>query len=127
MAKKPTLTPSTQILARLNAALEESGLSEHGAVRDPLPLFRQLWQEWLLNHDIDNTINDDDAIGEVLKVKSAVALQSMLRSIFEETVQLSSAHGTLSVWTRRELDQELRRLQAVIENLQHQREANIGK
>ncbi len=50
-------------------------------------------------------------------------LQAALRGIFNEAMQLSNAHGTLSIWTRRELDQELRRLQSLVEQAQQQRAA----
>ncbi len=125
-ADSPVPTP-LQMLARVNEALAESGLQEHKAAREPLPLFRELLLDWFLCQDIpEGELSDDTIIAELLQRLSAVEIQAALRGIFEEAIQLSSAHGTLSVWTRRELDQELRRLQSLIEQEQFRREASVG-
>ena len=122
----PVLSPQ-QMLARVNEALAEAGLNEHKAVRDPLPLFRELLLDWYACQDLQAAdLSDDDAIRLLLQTMSPVELQASLRSIFEEAIQLSSAHGTLSVWTRRELDHELRRLQSLIEQQQLHRDASVG-
>lgn len=122
----PVLSPQ-QMLARVNEALAEAGLNEHKAVRDPLPLFRELLLDWYACQDLQTAdLSDDDAIRLLLQTMSPVELQASLRNIFEEAIQLSSAHGTLSVWTRRELDHELRRLQSLIEQQQLHRDASVG-
>ncbi|UZK02789.1 hypothetical protein [Venatoribacter cucullus] len=124
MADIPPVPTSMQMLARINEALAESGLSEPKTVRDPLPLFRELLQDWYLCQELPaGEYTDEQAIASLLEQQTAVELQAALRGIFNEAMQLSNAHGTLSIWTRRELDQELRRLQSLVEQAQQQRAA----
>jgi hypothetical protein len=114
--------PSPQeILARINSALAESGLKNHKAVREPLPLFKHLLQEWHLGVGIPKIEADEAEIyAWLLSKRSLQDVQTHLRSIFNEAITLSNAHGTLSAWSRRDLDQEMRRLQKVVEAAQHQ-------
>lgn len=126
MAENPPVPTSLQMLERINAALAESGLQDARTVRDPLPLFRELLEDWYLSQDVPQTDGDgrdDQAMVWLLERQTAVELQAALRDIFNEAIQLSNAHGTLSIWTRRELDQELRRLQQLVAQAQQQRVA----
>lgn len=126
MAEIPPVPTSLQMLERINAALADSGLQDARTVRDPLPLFRELLEDWYLSQDLPQTDGDgrdDQAMVWLLERQTAVELQAALRDIFNEAIQLSNAHGTLSIWTRRELDQELRRLQQLVAQAQQQRAA----
>lgn len=126
MAENPPVPTSLQMLERINAALAESGLQDARTVRDPLPLFRELLEDWYLSQDVPQTDGDgrdEQAMVWLLEQQTAVELQAALRDIFNEAIQLSNAHGTLSIWTRRELDQELRRLQQLVAQAQQQRVA----
>ena len=121
MAEIPPVPTSLQMLERINAALADSGLQDARTVRDPLPLFRELLEDWYLSQDLPQTDGDgrdDQAMVWLLERQTAVELQAALRDIFNEAIQLSNAHGTLSIWTRRELDQELRRLQQLVAQAQ---------
>lgn len=113
--------PSPQeVLARINAALAESGLKNHKAVREPLPLFKHLLQEWYLGLGVPNSNgNESEIYSWLLSKRSLQDVQTHLRSIFNEAITLSNAHGTLSAWSRRDLDQEMRRLQKIVEEEQH--------
>lgn len=127
MTNKPPVPSPMEMLARVNEALAESGLQSHKAPRDPLPLFRELLLDWYACQDLPaGQLSDEQAVALLLQSQSAVELQAAVRGVFEEAIQLSSAHGTLSVWTRRELDQDVRRLQNLIEQEQLRREASIG-
>lgn len=126
MAEIPPVPTSLQMLERINAALADSGLQDARTVRDPLPLFRELLEDWYLSQDLPQTDGDGrdgQAMVWLLERQTAVELQAALRDIFNEAIQLSNAHGTLSIWTRRELDQELRRLQQLVAQAQQQRAA----
>lgn len=126
MAENPPVPTSLQMLERINAALADSGLQDPRTVRDPLPLFRELLEDWYLSQDVPQTDGDgrdEQAMVWLLEQQTAVELQAALRDIFNEAIQLSNAHGTLSIWTRRELDQELRRLQQLVAQAQQQRVA----
>ncbi len=126
MAEIPPVPTSLQMLERINAALAESGLQDARTVRDPLPLFRELLEDWYLSQDVPQTDGDgrdEQAMVWLSERQTAVELQAALRDIFNEAIQLSNAHGTLSIWTRRELDQELRRLQQLVAQAQQQRVA----
>lgn len=126
MAAENTVPSPAHILAKINAALAESGLKHHKAVREPLPLFRYLLQEWYSNLEMENA--SEEAIFFALIEKHHIAeVQANLRSIFNEAINLSSAHGTLSAWTRKEIDQEMRRMQGLLEKTQQQHLLNALK
>lgn len=116
-----------QVLARFNEALSQSGLNEHRAAREPVPLFRELLQEWYVSQDTGSADLCDDTVLPLLLARDGlVALQHSLRQVFDEAVQLSSAHGTLSIWTRRELDQSLQQLLGILEQADRQQNASAG-
>lgn len=127
MTDKPVVPSPLQMLARVNEALEASGLAAPDTQREPLPLFRELFLEWsVCQHPDAAELGDEVLIVRLLQDSSSVELQAVLRSIFNEAIQLSNAHGTLTIWTRRELDQELRRWQNLIEHEQLRRDTSLG-
>lgn len=110
----PGIPSPLEILARIDDALAQSGLADTRVEREPLPLFHSLVDEWLICQgiDADNLAEREwtDVLGDLLRSMSACEVRETLRSIQEETHQLCRAHGSLSVWNQRELDNRLRKM-----------------
>jgi hypothetical protein len=116
MSAEPSAPSPLQVLARVNRALEDAGLSDNRAQREPLPLFTELLNDWFVCQDLnEQQMEWSIALPLLLQTMTALELSESIRSVFEETLQLCRAHGTLSVWTRRELESRFRSLQADIE------------
>lgn len=104
-----------EVIARIDQALIESGLGDKQIEREPLPLFSTLLDEWLTCQGIQLIASagpDWDTIAfDLLRMMSAREVKESLRMILEETRQLCRAHGSLSVWNQRELDNHFRKMQ----------------
>lgn len=121
MSAEPSAPSPLQVLARVNRALEDAGLTGDRAQREPLPLFNELLQEWFVCQNLkEQQLEWDVALPLLLQGITATELSESVRAVFEETLQLCRAHGTLNVWTRRELEGRFRSLLADIEQ-EHQR------
>lgn len=101
-----------EVIARIDHALAESGLSEKQIEREPLPLFHTLLKEWLACQGITSEGEQDiqwpQIAPELLRMMSAREVKESLRTVWEETRQLCRAHNSLSVWNQRELDNRYR-------------------
>ncbi|UXD86594.1 hypothetical protein [Thalassolituus hydrocarboniclasticus] len=111
MSAEPSAPSPLQVLARVNRALEDAGLSETRAQREPLPLFSELLNDWFVCQNLnEQQLEWSVALPLLLHTMTAVELSESIRTVFEETLQLSRAHGTLSVWTHRDLENRFRSL-----------------
>lgn len=108
MSDKSALSSSMEVLARIDQALESSGLKIHHSEREPLPLFLQLLDEWLLTQA--QTGLADRAAAITAQARMGRDVRRALQRCYEETCSLCRAHGTLSEWTRRELDNHYQQL-----------------
>lgn len=108
-----------EVIARIDQALLESGLDDKQIEREPLPLFSTLLDEWLVCQGIriksSGQSDWDDIAFDLLRTMSVREVKESLRMIWEETRQLCRAHGSLSVWNQRELDNRFRRMQQQID------------
>lgn len=112
-SEKPPL--SSEVLAQINAALTAAGL-DRKPDREPLPLFKQLLSDWLYSHRIDENLKEIDQIKQLLAGLDAGRIKKALNTIYTDALALSTAQGTLTIWTRRELDTEYQRLQNLVDN-----------
>ncbi|PHS66176.1 MAG: hypothetical protein COB09_01545 [Thalassobium sp.] len=116
MSAEPSAPSPLQVLARVNRALEDAGLTDNRAQREPLPLFNELLRDWFVCQDLnEQQLEWNVALPLLLQTITAMELSESVRAVFEETLQLCRAHGTLSIWTRRELESRFRSLLADIE------------
>lgn len=102
----PSEIPSPmEILARVDAALEASGLKMVGSEREPLPLFWQLLNEWLLSQE-----QSEVEAGNQVKMRAVLAglapgaVKKALQRIRQEALDLCRAHQSLNDWNQREMD-----------------------
>ena len=112
-SEKPPL-PS-EVLAQVNAALVAAGLDSKPS-REPLPLFKQLLNDWLYSHCVSEDLKELDQIKQLLVEMDANRIKKALNAIYTDALALSTAQGTLTIWTRRELDTEYQRLQNLVDN-----------
>ncbi len=104
-----------QMLDQLNRAIEESGINETHTKREPLEIFRNLLQNWYVGKDLSWADKEDDEVFALLLKKYPLhQLQKELKKIYNETLELSTARKTLTIWTRRELDQHFQRVQQLL-------------
>ena len=97
-----------EVLARIDAALENSGLKTLKAEREPVPLFRQLLSEWLMEQGVENADRVEwcGDLSTLLQHHRLSELRNSVRKCYQETCQLSRAHGRLTQWNQKELDKE---------------------
>lgn len=93
-----------QIMAQVDDALRLSGLATQDVERNPLPLFRQLLNEWAAFHDVGVEIELEEQVLLLRQRLSERTVSGALRRVYEEAMQLSRAHGSLTVMRQRELD-----------------------
>jgi|GEM_PF-1565854 len=94
-----------EVLARIDQALENSGLKTLKTEREPLPLFHQLLREWQLDAGLEET----DLLGDLstlLEVCNLTELRNRVRRCYQEACQLSRAHGRLTQWNQKDLDKD---------------------
>lgn len=109
------LTP-LQMLERLNQAIVESGIDQMITEREPVDIFRSLLKEWFISKDSSWQAKTESEIFVLLLQKhSLTQLQKAMRKVYNETLELSMAHRSLTAWTRRELEQEFQRIQNIVE------------
>jgi hypothetical protein len=112
MADNHQIPTPLEVLARVDQALLDSGLSQPQVEREPIPLFETLLDEWLvcqgLEEHILQQVEWSELLPELLGRVSACEVRESLRVIHEETSQLCRAHGSLNVWKQRELDTRVR-------------------
>lgn len=109
------LTP-LQMLERLNQAIVESGIDQMVIEREPVDIFRSLLKEWFISKDSSWQAKAESEIFVLLLQKhSLTQLQKAMRKVYNETLELSMAHRSLTAWTRRELEQEFQRIQNIVE------------
>lgn len=109
------LTP-LQMLERLNQAIVESGIDQMVTEREPVDIFRSLLKEWFISKDSSWQAKAESEIFVLLLQKhSLTQLQKAMRKVYNETLELSMAHRSLTAWTRRELEQEFQRIQNIVE------------
>ncbi len=108
----PSGIPSPlEVLARIDAALEASGLKTPGAEREPLPLYWQLLNEWLISqHQPEITAPDEAAMIECLRQLPPAAVRKSLQRIRNEALDLCRAHKTLNDWNQRDMESLYQRL-----------------
>ena len=105
-----------QILAKVNAALEASGLKQFATEREPLPLFWHLLNEWLVTQELtDDEVSARDVAAACLAVLPLAEVREALHKIHREALQLSRAHLRLNDWSQRELESEYRTLLSEVE------------
>lgn len=105
-----------QILAKVNAALEASGLKHLTTEREPLPLFWHLLNEWLVTQDLtDDEVSSAGLAASCLSVLPLSEVREALHRIHREALQLSRAHLRLNDWSQRELESEYRNLLSEVE------------
>lgn len=114
-----------QMLAQLNRAIEETGLHEMHKQRQPLEIFHNLLQDLYLSKELSLEGKDDGEIfRQLLKKNSLSALQKEVKRLYSEALELSTAHRTLTVWTRRELDQYFQTVQQLLEQGKHKKQSS---
>lgn len=127
MSSEPSAPSPLQVLARVNRALEDAGLSDNAVQREPLPLFYELLNDWFVCQSLnEQQLQWNIALPLLLHRLSARELSESIRTLFEETLQLCRAHGTLNVWTRRELERCFRTLLAEIEQERLRQQIQAG-
>lgn len=105
-----------QMLDRLNQAIEESGIHEMHEQRQPLALFQGLLNDWYLSKGISiQGKSEAEVFADLLKHHPLNRLQKDSKRLYFEAIELSRAHKTLTVWTRRELDQYYQQVQSWLE------------
>ncbi|MFC3678601.1 hypothetical protein [Bacterioplanoides pacificum] len=126
MTEKSPVPTSLQVQAQIDQALAESGLAEQHVERQPLPLFYSLLQEWLSCQHLPQPEPGAAAwpqqAEQLLQQLSAREVSESLRMMVEETQQLSRAHGCLTIWNQRELDNRLRDMIREVEQQERCRE-----
>ena len=92
-----------EVLARIDAALENSGLKTLKAEREPVPLFRQLLSEWLMEQGVENADRVEwcGDLSALLQHHRLSELRNSVRKCYQETCQLSRAHGRLTQWNQK--------------------------
>jgi len=114
-----------QMLAQLNRAIEETGLHETHKQRQPLEIFHNLLQDWYLSKELPfEGKNDNEIFIQLLKKNSLSTLQKEVKRLYNEALELSTAHRTLTVWTRRELDQYFQTVQQLLEQGKHKKQSS---
>lgn len=114
-----------QMLAQLNRAIEETGLHEMHKQRQPLEIFNNLLQDWYLSKELSfEGKNDNEIFIQLLKKNSLSTLQKEVKRLYNEALELSTAHRTLTVWTRRELDQYFQTVQQLLEQGKHKKQSS---
>lgn len=114
-----------QMLAQLNRAIEETGLHEMHKQRQPLEIFNNLLQDWYLSKELSfEGKNDNEIFIQLLKKNSLSTLQKEVKRLYNEALELSTAHRTLTVWTRRELDQYFQTVQQLLEQGKHRKQSS---
>src|SRR5690554_6424038 len=114
-----------QMLAQLNRAIEETGILETDKKSQPLKIFRNLWQDWYLRKELPfEGKNDNEIFIQLLKKNSLSTLQKEVKRLYNEALELSTAHRTLTVWTRRELDQYFQTVQQLLEQGKHKKQSS---
>ncbi len=114
-----------QMLAQLNQAIEEAGLHETHKQRQPLEIFHNLLQDWYLSKELPfEGKNDNEIFIQLLKKNSLSTLQKEVKRLYNEALELSTAHRTLTVWTRRELDQYFQTVQQLLEQGKHKKQSS---
>ncbi|MAD46225.1 MAG: hypothetical protein CMI02_06395 [Oceanospirillaceae bacterium] len=111
-----------EVLARIDQALENSGLKTVKTEREPLPLFRQLLSEWQLDHgagDVDWTGD----LSALLTLNTLSELRHTVRRCYQEACQLSRAHGRLTQWNQKELEKEY---DAIVQHIDQYRLSQSG-
>jgi hypothetical protein len=108
----PSEIPSPlEVLARIDAALEASGLKSPGAEREPLPLYWQLLNEWLISqHQPEIATADEATLTECLRQLPPAAVRKALQRIRNEALDLCRAHKTLNDWNQRDMESLYQRL-----------------
>ncbi len=119
MSDRSDIPSPLQVLAQINQALEESGLKESRTERQPLPLFRQLLLEWLVSEGLAVT-GDARPLAELCRQDGLPYAQTVAAAedSLLETCSLCRAHGTLTEWTQKELENEYRQLLAQLQRQQ---------
>ncbi|MCH2041373.1 MAG: hypothetical protein MK185_12130 [Saccharospirillaceae bacterium] len=112
MPQTPNVPTSLEVMAQIDSALTESGLDQPGIEREPVPLFDTLLDEWLVCQGLEPGILLRNkwtfVVDDLLRSMSVCEVRESLRMIVEETVQLCRAHGSLTMWKQRELDNKVR-------------------
>ncbi|MDK2778791.1 MAG: hypothetical protein KYX62_14135 [Pseudomonadota bacterium] len=119
MSDRSDIPSPLQVLAQIDQALEAAGLKESRSERQPVPLFRQLLQEWLVSEGL--AISDDATPLAVLCSDDGLPYEQSVAAVedcFHETCSLCRAHGTLTEWTQKELENEYRQLLAQLQQPQ---------
>ncbi|WP_430461611.1 hypothetical protein ACQUQU_02190 [Thalassolituus sp. LLYu03] len=117
MSENSGIPSPMQILAKVNAALESSGLKNVRAEREPLPLFWQLLNEWLSTQGIAEPACQSSAeAASMMQPLPHDSVREALHRIHREALQLSKAHLRLNDWSQRELENEYRTLRSLLEH-----------
>lgn len=111
MSDKNEIPSPLQMLAKVNEALESSGLKQHKTEREPLPLFRQLLTDWLVSQGFSEAEIGVAAGPEALLCRLPEgSVREALHRLHREALQLSRAHQRLNDWSQRELENDYNRL-----------------
>lgn len=104
-----------QMLAQLNRAIDESGIHVMHTKREPLGIFQALLQDWYISKELPWADKEDEEVFALLLKKHPLnQLQKEVKKLYNEALELSTAHKTLTIWTRRELDQYFLRVQQLL-------------
>lgn len=119
MPQNPNIPTSLEVMAQIDSALAESGLSQPSVEREPVPLFDTLLDEWLVCQGFEQgTLLHSEwttVVDSLLRSMSACEVRESLRMVVEETLQLCRAHGSLTMWKQRELDSKVRFMKKCLE------------
>lgn len=111
MSDQNEIPSPLQMLAKVNEALESSGLKQYKTEREPLPLFRQLLTDWLVSQGFSEAETGVAAGLETLLCRLPEgSVREALQRLQREALQLSRAHQRLNDWNQRELENEYNRL-----------------
>ncbi len=119
MPQTPNIPTPLEVMAQIDSALAESGLGQPSVEREPVPLFDTLLDEWLVCQGLEQgTLLRNEwpvVVDDLLRSMSACEVRESLRMIVEETLQLCRAHGSLTMWNQRELDNKVRFMKKSLE------------
>lgn len=102
------LLTAQQILASINSAKEQAGLSKKKTFASPLAVFYQLLEEWCVENALDyQHFSKSPSLPEGMTLTQ---LTLELSQIYTEVLRISKVHQLLTQWTERELEQEYQRL-----------------
>lgn len=116
MSEVPSMLSSVQILAKLDQAMAESGLTKRKTAREPLPLLREMISDWYASYGVAREgISDAAALKQLAQQKTVKELKEALRTMYEDVVNISTSNGSLTPAVRQQLEQEHKRLSRLLD------------